>query len=682
MKKLLTGFIFLLPCVQLFAQPQAVAIRCVSVNEDLSVIITWEQSTDSDFQAYELYYRAYDMSDFSLLVTLPNINTVQYIHPDTIANTAGISYFLRVQGSGVNNRSESSDTLTTLFLNVGNPEDQGRAELNWVNHQNDVATTIEKQFPDQAWAFLEDSPAGEDDFSDTIKFICDDTIGYRVYQDYPGCRSYANPVFDRFKDRTRPQSPFMERVSVLEQGQGAQIFWSKPPDIDLAGYLLYRVPEDDPNGAFILIDSIRNPNTLDYIHDSLLVEQQSVVYQIEAYDDCFYLDDDGKRVSNLSSPNGSNHQTIYLEATTFNCSETVLFQWNEYILWSPSVSMYTLYYQNLSTSVIQEITFPGGQESYEYLLEDLTIGAQYKFWVEATNGTYQSASNKLFIDIDNIQLADQPYITHLDTRYASYSIQTITTNLNGASSYIVQRQVDGNWQTLKSVMASSELMEISFEVTNGDSITVFRTGLINACLTDTVFSEPVESIFLEGQINELNISNELTWNLIDPWENVVQDYQVYLVPPDGSSDLFIESLLNSVSEFEHENNIANQTSGRFCYYIVAQEGNNQFGYTGSFYSNVTCLNQPHRIYVPNAFTPGGNNPIFKAYGVFVETEQYKLTVYDQWQRTVFISENAEQGWDGSYRGADAPQGTYVYSLTYEDAEGRNYFKTGTVTLLR
>ena len=68
--------------------------------------------------------------------------------------------------------------------------------------------------------------------------------------------------------------------------------------------------------------------------------------------------------------------------------------------------------------------------------------------------------------------------------------------------------------------------------------------------------------------------------------------------------------------------------------------------------------------------------------MFVETEQYKLTVYDQWQRTVFISENAEQGWDGSYRGADAPQGTYVYSLTYEDAEGRNYFKTGTVTLLR
>jgi gliding motility-associated-like protein len=71
------------------------------------------------------------------------------------------------------------------------------------------------------------------------------------------------------------------------------------------------------------------------------------------------------------------------------------------------------------------------------------------------------------------------------------------------------------------------------------------------------------------------------------------------------------------------------------------------------------------IYVPNAFTPDGDNfnPIFLPIinGDF-DPYKYKLLIYNRWGEVVFESRNAEFGWDGTYGGKIVQDGNYIWKI--------------------
>ena len=95
---------------------------------------------------------------------------------------------------------------------------------------------------------------------------------------------------------------------------------------------------------------------------------------------------------------------------------------------------------------------------------------------------------------------------------------------------------------------------------------------------------------------------------------------------------------------------------------------------------------PYSIFVPNAFTPNGDgrNDIFYGYGT--NLIEYQLVIFDRWGLRVFDTNDIHQGWDGTYRGADAPNDVYVWKVYYraEEVQGteKNHEKVGTVTLVR
>ncbi|MCF8277147.1 MAG: gliding motility-associated C-terminal domain-containing protein [Flavobacteriales bacterium] len=90
------------------------------------------------------------------------------------------------------------------------------------------------------------------------------------------------------------------------------------------------------------------------------------------------------------------------------------------------------------------------------------------------------------------------------------------------------------------------------------------------------------------------------------------------------------------------------------------------------------------IYVPNAFTPGGNNknPIFYAYGRGIA--DFTLTIYSRWGQVIFQSTDLDTGWDGTMNGTDVQTGVYIWSLKYTtDIEPLTiHTDIGHVTLLR
>jgi gliding motility-associated-like protein len=88
------------------------------------------------------------------------------------------------------------------------------------------------------------------------------------------------------------------------------------------------------------------------------------------------------------------------------------------------------------------------------------------------------------------------------------------------------------------------------------------------------------------------------------------------------------------------------------------------------------------IYVPNAFTPNGDNQNDK---VFVRgnniTELY-FTIYNRWGEMVFETRNQSEGWDGTYNNMKADPGVFVYYLKATCPGHEEYFKKGNITLIR
>lgn len=91
------------------------------------------------------------------------------------------------------------------------------------------------------------------------------------------------------------------------------------------------------------------------------------------------------------------------------------------------------------------------------------------------------------------------------------------------------------------------------------------------------------------------------------------------------------------------------------------------------------------LYVPNAFTPDGDglNDIFMPMGDGVDVENYQLLIYDRWGELIWQTKDFGAGWDGTYKGYNAPDAVYVWKIVTRDrfTDERKQF-AGHVTLVR
>ncbi len=89
------------------------------------------------------------------------------------------------------------------------------------------------------------------------------------------------------------------------------------------------------------------------------------------------------------------------------------------------------------------------------------------------------------------------------------------------------------------------------------------------------------------------------------------------------------------------------------------------------------------IYVPNTFTPGGDddrNPVFQAYGGNVKT--FEMLIFNRWGELIYTLEDLNDNWDGTYDGVECQDGTYIWKATFTDLEDEEHTLTGHVNLLR
>lgn len=96
-------------------------------------------------------------------------------------------------------------------------------------------------------------------------------------------------------------------------------------------------------------------------------------------------------------------------------------------------------------------------------------------------------------------------------------------------------------------------------------------------------------------------------------------------------------------------------------------------------------NCPPQLFIPNAFSPNGDNidDFFRLFGR--NFKDLKFKIYNRWGEVIFFANDKDQSWDGTFRGEDMPVGVFPWTAEYKGTfpgqEGP--FKLqGSVTLIR
>ena len=89
------------------------------------------------------------------------------------------------------------------------------------------------------------------------------------------------------------------------------------------------------------------------------------------------------------------------------------------------------------------------------------------------------------------------------------------------------------------------------------------------------------------------------------------------------------------------------------------------------------------IYVPRVFTPNGDgtNDILRPILVGISTFHY-FSVYNRWGNLIFTTQDANQGWDGTFKGVAQPVETYLWIAEGIDLNGKKIVAKGMTSLVR
>ncbi|MBF9254977.1 gliding motility-associated C-terminal domain-containing protein [Pontibacter sp. 172403-2] len=199
----------------------------------------------------------------------------------------------------------------------------------------------------------------------------------------------------------------------------------------------------------------------------------------------------------------------------------------------------------------------------------------------------------------------------------------------------------------------------------------YRAGYTDACGNSSAPSNITCPILLQAA-SAADGSTNLNWTKYEGFTDGVEQYTVELLSPDkqliasypASGNAYTDRILGAES--------------LLLYRIKASAKND----TAITYSNIRTLEQPLQLYIPSAFTPNndGLNDVFEVKGRFFEN--FRMRIYNSMGNVVYESSDATAGWDGTYKGTQAPAGAYAYDISITTAAGSPKQRTGTVTLLR
>jgi hypothetical protein len=648
----------------------ATTINCISSLPNGDLNITWDPvlNPDNTFVDFELY-----SIQNGLIGSYPIGTTVVTVPNPGVEN----DYYVQVQ-SGCN-VTLSSDTVKNVHLDLLNPAN-GTAVLDWnLPSPNplpgmDNFCTIYREYPAGTWTSIAVLPYNTTHFIDTID-ICSAFLNYQVVYSTPTCQWSSNIVGDNLQDDITPKIPVISSVSIDTLTGNVIITWDQNYEPDTYGYIVYH---KDANGFIVEIDTVWGIANTTYTHPIPVTGPET--YSIAAFDSCFTP---AVPPTYQTSAKAELHSSMFLTYSTNSCTAQAALSWTPYLGWGTSLTGYTIFVREGTGPWIPVTTTT--DESYNL---DCTPLQNYSVFIRANNsGGFESFSNiQSFI----ITAPTPPVINYL--RVATVDQNTIVLRHEISTGTSVQairfekfNMATGQFDLLGEVPASGSTLSITDLDVDVDNFSyTYRAIIVDSCGNLGAISNRARTVLLQVKADQTRLSTYLNWSSYGDYDGGVLQYQVYrgidgvfpstptvILAPDQR---YYEDLVDELG-FEH--------SGKVCYYVIAEEAMNQYGFQELSLSNDVCAVIEPLVYVPNAFTPGGLNPIFIPVVSFQDVSKYEFSIVDRWGQVVFQTNDPTVGWDGVHQqsGKLVAPNLYVYVLKVVDGNNQEYFFRGNVSVI-
>lgn len=669
-KKLVSGLFFLL-CTSMLVFSQPVGspeLRCLEVTSAGDVNLSWTIPPDpgNTFVAYHIY------KNNSWLATINNRLTGTYADIGAGANTQSYAYFLVTESfTGVTVISNAFDTLSTMFLQVNNPGNNVAA-ISWSAPRTPLLTTsnayykVYKDYP-SGWVFVDSTQSLT--LSDT-NYVCNELISYRVeLGDAFGCVSRSNQDGDVFKDNTVPAGAGLDSVSV-DGSNNATVSWYSSTSPDVNAYVIYQYI----NSLWVAIDTVYGYSTTFFTNANSSADVSSEWYAVAAMDSCKNL-----------SPLGNYQQTILLNTSIDRCSRSASLNWTGFVNWPAGVASYSVYVsKDGAPYALIGTTGPG---STTFTHTGLVANSNYCYYVRAKDGTglKTSSSNRKCV------FASLPVMPNFTYDQSSSVISPgevkvdVFVDVNASTSGFRFERADNASGPFENVgyvpfSGSPSIFIIDATAKTESQPHYYQVITLDSCGIPSQTSNLVKTIFAQGTANS-DMTNTITWNDYQGFDGGVITYDLYR-SVDGSAFAPVATINFGTTSYVDDVSAFMPGEGKFEYYLVANEGpGNIYSITASAASNIAEVFQPSKFFVPNAFVPGGLNPIFIPVGSFYDKSEYTFLVYNRWGQEVFSTDKTSEGWDGTCQGSVVQQGVYAWFIKYKASNGEYVEMSGTVTVI-
>lgn len=482
-------------------------------------------------------------------------------------------------------------------------------------------------------------------------------------------------------DQTSPPNVVNLNVTIITTRTGSypKVFWTHPITTDkIKGYDIQRYDGFSwPNVPLSTISA----NLSSFIDSTISnVCGTSYRYIIRTIDQC----------NHPSAPDYENKyaQTIKLDAAQpRQCDKSTELVWNSYKNLPGGLGGYTI---SRKEGTNPAIDFNVNDTSFiDYV--DFKDGFYYSYSIRAysEDGLYSSSSCKVGWKYNSAILPDTVYIAQVSVEDDSYiNVEYYFSPVSTVTKLILERS-DDNGSTFHAIDSIMSPVPQRFHF-NDTTVDVhaqsyyYRLAVIDDCDNKSMSMNTCRSIWLQCTPSETQ--NTLDWNTYESWMQGVGEYDILRVLNLEPATIKTLATAGPATSSYSDLLTSFDSSKMPCYWVEAKEnpGNPCFQNAVSK-SNACCIIKDPIIFIPNAFYPDGlNNKLFRPVPdpSFIDTESFKMTIFNRWGQQLYETTDMKSGWDGSVNGQYTPAGQYVYLITYKSPEGKDYTKRGTVTLVR
>jgi gliding motility-associated-like protein len=200
---------------------------------------------------------------------------------------------------------------------------------------------------------------------------------------------------------------------------------------------------------------------------------------------------------------------------------------------------------------------------------------------------------------------------------------------------------------------------------------------IDSCGRSTDQSRVLKNILLQGH-SEGNDIAIIKWDPFEQWQFGVREYLIEV--SDNEKGLFKNFQNTTNTDFTDLSfSDSNSTAIEKCYRIRAIENS---GNLMESVSNIICLPYHPMIWIPNSFTPNGDqiNDLFRP--VCMGLMDFEMIIYNRWGKEIFRTIKQEIGWGGKVNNRITDPGMYYYTIRVKGKESDYKQFTGYLYLIR